>query len=91
MGRGWIRGSAIGPCHLKRGELVVLHIVADPRNRMKRLATKGWRLAPQEAEAVSGIPMRGYHLALLAGIIPMATLIAVALSRRGFAGGSSNS
>jgi hypothetical protein len=91
MGRDWIRGSAIGPCYLKRGELVVPYIVADPRNRMKRLATKGWRLAPQEAEAVSGIPMRGYHLALLAGIIPMVTLIAVALSRRGFAGGSSNS
>jgi hypothetical protein len=46
-------------------------------------------LAPQEVEAVSGIPMRGYHLALLAGMIPAATLIAVVVSRRGFNSGLS--
>ena len=45
--------------------------------------------APLEAEAVSGIPMRGYHLALFAGMIPLATLIAVAVSRRDFTGGCS--
>jgi len=46
-------------------------------------------LAPLEVEAVSGIPMRGYHLALLAGMIPLATLMAVVVSRRGFTGGCS--
>jgi hypothetical protein len=46
-------------------------------------------LAALEAEAVSGIPMQGYHLALLAGIMPAAILVAVAISRRGFAGRSS--
>ena len=45
--------------------------------------------APLEAEAVSGIPMRGYHLALLAGVIPLAILIVVVVSRRGFTGGYS--
>ncbi|MCK4410179.1 MAG: hypothetical protein KAW67_08840, partial [Candidatus Eisenbacteria sp.] len=45
--------------------------------------------APLEAEAVSGIPIRGWHMALLAGMIPAATLVAVAVSRRGFAGGCS--
>lgn len=46
-------------------------------------------LAPLEAEAVLKIPMRGYHLALLAGMIPLATLAAVVVSRRGLTGGSS--
>lgn len=45
--------------------------------------------APLEAEAVSGTPMRGWHMALLVGMIPVATLIAVAVSWRGFAGGRS--
>ncbi len=43
-------------------------------------------LAPLEVEALSGIPMRGYHLALFVGVIPAATLIAVAISRRSFIG-----
>jgi len=40
-------------------------------------------LAPLEKEALSGIPVQGYHLALLTGMIPTAALIAVVLSRRG--------
>ncbi len=43
--------------------------------------------APLEAEALSGMPICGYHLALFVGAIPAATLIAVAVSRRGFIGG----
>ncbi len=43
-------------------------------------------LAPLEAEAVSGVPVRGFHLALLAGMIPAATLFAVASSWRYFTG-----
>jgi hypothetical protein len=46
-------------------------------------------LAPREAEAVSGIPMQGYHLALFAGMIPLATLIVVVVSRRGLTRGCS--
>ena len=38
--------------------------------------------APLEAEALSRVPMQGYHLALLAGAIPAATFVAVAVSRR---------
>ena len=56
MGRGWVRGFAIGPCHLKRGELVVPHIVADPRNRTKRLVTKGWR--PSYGRKGNRFPLR---------------------------------
>jgi hypothetical protein len=41
-------------------------------------------LAPLEVEALSGVPMRGYHLALFAGVIPAAALIAVAVSHRAF-------
>ena len=43
--------------------------------------------APLEAEALSGMPMRGYHLALFVGAIPAAMLIAVAVSRCSFIGG----
>ncbi len=43
--------------------------------------------AQLEVEALSGMPMRGYHLALFVGAIPAATLIAVAVSRRSFLGG----
>jgi len=43
-------------------------------------------LAPLEVEALSGIPMRGYHVALFVGVIPTATLIAVAVSRPSFIG-----
>jgi glucan phosphoethanolaminetransferase (alkaline phosphatase superfamily) len=39
--------------------------------------------APLEAGALSGVPMQGYHLALLVGAIPAATLVAVAISGRG--------
>jgi hypothetical protein len=42
------------------------------------------RLAPLEVEALSGIPMRGTHLALFFGWIPLATLVAVAVSYRHF-------
>ncbi len=43
----------------------------------------GMPFAPLEAAALSGVPMQGYHLALLVGAIPAATLAAVAASRRG--------
>jgi hypothetical protein len=43
-------------------------------------------LAPLEKGALSGIPMRGYHLALFVGVIPTATLVAVVVSRRSFIG-----
>jgi hypothetical protein len=43
-------------------------------------------LAPLEMEALSGIPMRGYQLALFVGVIPAATLIVVAVSRRSIVG-----
>jgi hypothetical protein len=46
--------------------------------------------APREVEALSGIPVRGYHLALFAGVIPAATLVAVALSRRSLMGTGSS-
>jgi len=42
--------------------------------------------APLEIEALSGIPLRGYQLALFLGVIPTGTLIAVAVSRRSFIG-----
>jgi hypothetical protein len=48
-------------------------------------------LAPTEVEAVSGIPMQGYQLALLTGMVPAATLIAIAVARREFAYASENS
>jgi len=49
------------------------------------------RFAPLEVEALSGIPMRGYHLALFVGVIPGATLFALAVSRRNFIGGVGHS
>jgi len=42
--------------------------------------------APLEMEALSGIPMRGYQLALFVGVIPTATLVVVAVSRRSIIG-----
>ena len=39
--------------------------------------------APLEVEALLRVPMQGYHLALLVGAIPAATLVAVVVSRRG--------
>lgn len=39
---------------------------------------------PVEMDALSGMPVRGYHLALFAGAVPAATLIAAAISRRSF-------
>ena len=47
--------------------------------------------AALEIEALSGIPVQGYHLALSVGMIPAATLVVVAVSRRGFAAGSRSS
>jgi hypothetical protein len=44
--------------------------------------------AALEIEALSGIPVQGYHLALSVGMIPAATLVVVAVARRGFAAGS---
>ncbi len=43
----------------------------------------GMPFAPLEAGVLSRVPMQGYHLALLVGAIPAATLVAVAVSRRG--------
>lgn len=43
--------------------------------------------AALEVEALSGIPVHGYHLALSVGMIPAATLVAVAVSRPGLAPG----
>lgn len=42
------------------------------------------RFAPLEIEALSGIPMQGYQLALFFGLIPVATLISIAMSHRHF-------
>ncbi len=49
------------------------------------------RFAPLEAEALSGLPLRGYHLAALFSAIPAVTLTAVAVSRREFNGAASHS
>jgi hypothetical protein len=42
--------------------------------------------APLEIEALSETPMRGYQLALFVGVIPTATLVVVAVSRRSIIG-----
>jgi hypothetical protein len=47
--------------------------------------------APREMEALSGIPVRGYHLALSVGAIQAAMLIAVVASRQSFSRGSGSS
>jgi hypothetical protein len=40
--------------------------------------------APRETEALSGLPVRGYHLALFFGLLPGLTLVAVARARHEF-------
>ncbi len=61
------------------GSSVITFLVNSPHKIMTLMP-----LAPLELEALSGIPLEGYHLALLVGIIPTATLVAVVLSRPGF-------
>jgi hypothetical protein len=48
-------------------------------------------LAPREIEAVSAIPVQGYQLALFAGIVPAATLIATVVARQEFVDDSGDS
>jgi hypothetical protein len=82
--RRWAWWGAVVFLGLLTGSLVVTFLAKRPHEIVALMP-----LAPLEAEAVSGIPMRGYHLALLAGIIPTATLVAVAVSRRDFVVSSS--
>jgi hypothetical protein len=63
---------------LLTGSSVMTFLIKSPHEIMKLMP-----LAPLELEAVSGIPLQGYQLALFVGLIPLATLIAVVLSRRG--------
>lgn len=82
--RRWAWWGAVLFLGLLTGSSAVTFLVNRPHEIVALIP-----LAPLEAEAVSGIPMQGYHLALLAGIIPTVTLIAVAVSRRGFVVSSS--
>jgi hypothetical protein len=83
-GRRWAWWSTVVFLGLLIGSSTATFLANTPQEILALMP-----LAPLEAEAVSGIPTRGYHLALLAGMIPMATLIALGLSRRDFVGGGS--
>lgn len=58
---------------------VVTFLTVSPQEIVAQM-----RFAPLEVEALSGIPMRGYHLATFFGLIPAATLVCVTASRRHF-------
>ena len=66
--RRWAWWGAIVFLGLLTGSSAVTFLVNTPLEIVARMP-----LGPLEAEAVSGIPMRGYHLALLVGAIPAAT------------------
>jgi hypothetical protein len=79
----WSWWSAVAFLLLLTASSVVTFLTTPPLDILAEMP-----LAPLEMEALSGVPVQGYHLAILVGLIPAATLIAVAASRRSFIGAS---
>jgi hypothetical protein len=82
----WSWWSAIVFLSLLTASSVVTFLTTSPSDILAEMP-----FAPREMEALSRIPVRGYHLALSVGMIPAATLVVVAVSRRGFTAGTRSS
>jgi hypothetical protein len=79
--RRWAWWMAVAYLGLLTASITLTFLIVPPLDIVAQM-----RLPPLEAEAISGIPMRGYHLALFFGLIPAATLVVVVASRRHYEG-----
>lgn len=75
----WAWWTSIAFLGFLAGSSTVTFLVRKPHEIMAFMP-----LAPLEVEALSGLPVQGYQVALLVGLLPTAAIIVIIVARRAF-------